>query len=75
MKRKILLLKHKRKYVVRCPLLGPVMEGGPVGAGDVQKQLETIAEEPAAVPPLESAFGSLYAFILYLSKMVSKGDV
>ncbi|XP_036021861.1 transport and Golgi organization protein 1 homolog isoform X3 [Mus musculus] len=50
--------------------LGPVMEGGPVGAGDVQKQLETIAEEPAAVPPLESAFGSLYAFILYLSKML-----
>ncbi|XP_021054166.1 transport and Golgi organization protein 1 homolog isoform X2 [Mus pahari] len=45
---------------------GPIMEGGPVGSEDVQKQLETIAEEP----PLESAFGSFYAFILYLSKML-----
>lgn len=52
-------------------LLGLVAEGGPVAAGDVQKQPETFAEEPAAVPPQESAFGSLYAFILYLSKMVS----
>ncbi|XP_028614171.1 transport and Golgi organization protein 1 homolog isoform X1 [Grammomys surdaster] len=50
--------------------LGLVTEGGPVGDGDVQKQLETIAEEPAAVPPLESAFGSLCSFILYLSKML-----
>ncbi|XP_052056029.1 transport and Golgi organization protein 1 homolog isoform X1 [Apodemus sylvaticus] len=50
--------------------LGPIMEGGPVRVGDVQEQLETIAEEPAAVPPLGSAFDSLYSFILYLSKML-----
>ncbi|XP_034369470.2 transport and Golgi organization protein 1 homolog isoform X4 [Arvicanthis niloticus] len=50
--------------------LGLVMEDGPVGAGDVQKQLETTTEEPAAVPPLESALGPLYSFILYLSKML-----
>ncbi|XP_040595239.1 transport and Golgi organization protein 1 homolog isoform X1 [Mesocricetus auratus] len=48
----------------------PVTEGSPVGAGDdAEKLLETRAEEPADVPPLDNALGPLHSFILYLSKM------
>lgn len=55
-----------------CLLLGfLVTEDSPVGAGDAEKLLETGAEEPVTVPPLENALGSLYSFILYISKMVS----
>lgn len=71
MKRKITLLNHKRQYVVCCPLSGFVPEGGPVGADDIEKQQERTAERPADALPLESTSGSLYSFILYLSKMVS----
>lgn len=52
-------------------LSGFVPEGGPVGADDIEKQQERTAERPADAPPLESTSGSLYSFILYLSKMVS----
>nr|XP_048295482.1 transport and Golgi organization protein 1 homolog isoform X4 [Myodes glareolus] len=47
-----------------------VTEDSPVGAGDAEKLLETGAEEPVTVPPLENALGSLYSFILYISKML-----
>uniref|UniRef100_A0ABK0LA50 MIA SH3 domain ER export factor 3 n=1 Tax=Rattus norvegicus TaxID=10116 RepID=A0ABK0LA50_RAT len=50
--------------------LGFVPEGGPVGADDIEKQQERTAERPADAPPLESTSGSLYSFILYLSKML-----
>ncbi|XP_076404249.1 transport and Golgi organization protein 1 homolog isoform X4 [Peromyscus maniculatus bairdii] len=47
-----------------------VTKVSPAGAGDAEKRLETRAEEPANISPLENTLGSLYSFILYLSKML-----
>ncbi|XP_036058957.1 transport and Golgi organization protein 1 homolog isoform X1 [Onychomys torridus] len=47
-----------------------VTKVSPAGAGDAEKHLETRAEEPASISPLENPLGSLYSFILYLSKML-----
>ncbi|XP_038204421.1 transport and Golgi organization protein 1 homolog isoform X1 [Arvicola amphibius] len=47
-----------------------VTEDFPVGAGDAEQLLETGAEEPVNVLPPENALGSLYSFILYISKML-----
>ncbi|XP_059137145.1 transport and Golgi organization protein 1 homolog isoform X2 [Peromyscus eremicus] len=47
-----------------------VTKVSPVGAGDAEKHLETRAEEPDNISLLENTLGSLYSFILYLSKML-----
>lgn len=47
------------------------MESSPVDAVDVKKQLETNAEEPASVTPLENAILVIYSFITYLTTTVS----
>ncbi|XP_057584048.1 transport and Golgi organization protein 1 homolog isoform X2 [Hippopotamus amphibius kiboko] len=39
-------------------------------AVDAKKQLETNAEEPASVTPLENAVLSVYSFVFYLTKML-----
>ncbi|XP_029791539.1 transport and Golgi organization protein 1 homolog isoform X3 [Suricata suricatta] len=44
-----------------------ITERSPVDAVDVEKQLETNAEEPASVPPLENAILGIYSFITYLT--------
>ncbi|XP_039078164.1 transport and Golgi organization protein 1 homolog isoform X4 [Hyaena hyaena] len=43
------------------------MESSPVDAVDVKKQLETNAEEPASVTPLENAILVIYSLITYLT--------
>ncbi|CAK7307794.1 Transport and Golgi organization protein 1 homolog [Vulpes lagopus] len=43
-------------------------ESSPVDADDAKKQLETNAEEPASVTPLENAIILIYSFIFYLTK-------
>ncbi|XP_032728861.1 transport and Golgi organization protein 1 homolog isoform X1 [Lontra canadensis] len=43
-------------------------ESSPVDAVDAKKQLETNAEEPASVTPLENAVLLIYSFIFYLTK-------
>ncbi|XP_047560224.1 transport and Golgi organization protein 1 homolog isoform X5 [Lutra lutra] len=43
-------------------------ESSPVDAVDAKKQLETNAEEPASVTPLENAILLIYSFIFYLTK-------
>ncbi|KAL6037056.1 hypothetical protein STEG23_030171, partial [Scotinomys teguina] len=42
----------------------------PAGVGDAEEHLETRAEEPASVSPLENTLGSLHSFIICLSKML-----
>uniref|UniRef100_A0A8C0JPN5 Transport and Golgi organization protein 1 homolog n=1 Tax=Canis lupus dingo TaxID=286419 RepID=A0A8C0JPN5_CANLU len=43
-------------------------ESSPVDADDAKKQLQTNAEEPASVTPLENAILLIYSFIFYLTK-------
>ncbi|XP_058556511.1 transport and Golgi organization protein 1 homolog isoform X2 [Neofelis nebulosa] len=43
-------------------------ESSPVDAVDAKKKLETNAEEPASVSPLENAILIIYSFIIYLTK-------
>uniref|UniRef100_A0A7N5KMK6 MIA SH3 domain ER export factor 3 n=1 Tax=Ailuropoda melanoleuca TaxID=9646 RepID=A0A7N5KMK6_AILME len=43
-------------------------ESSPVDAIDGEKQLETNAEEPASVTPLENAILLIYSFVFYLTK-------
>ncbi|XP_062969943.1 transport and Golgi organization protein 1 homolog isoform X2 [Cynocephalus volans] len=48
---------------------GLTVEGSPVTAVDARKQLETNAEEPASVTPLEKTILSVFSFMFYLTKM------
>ncbi|XP_032322528.1 transport and Golgi organization protein 1 homolog isoform X1 [Camelus ferus] len=43
-------------------------EGTPMDAVDAKKQLETYAEEPASVTPLENAILFIYSLVFYLTK-------
>nr|XP_036870397.1 transport and Golgi organization protein 1 homolog isoform X3 [Manis javanica] len=48
-----------------------ITESTPLDPVDAKKQLETKAEEPASVTPLESAILLIYSFMFYLTKTVS----